>query len=87
MTYLDVGLSFDATVNSNGSGVTLRDKIEQSSLPDGQTAPASNDPTLHQTVMEGVSSLQLGRTTSLGSLDASGPNRRTEVEVKLEKLP
>ena len=87
MTYLDIGLSFDATLNSNGSGATLREKVEQSSLPDGQTTPASNDPTLHQTVMEGVTSLQLGRTTSLGTLDSVGPNRRTEVDVKLEKLP
>ncbi len=90
-SYLDVGLNFDATVNSDATGAILKAKVEQSSLPETQPAPvgsnpASVNPTIRQTVMEGVSSLQLGRETSLGTIDSQG-TQHTQVEVKLEKLP
>lgn len=91
-SYVDIGLNFDATLTSNATGAILREKVEQSSLPDVQPAPspanpASVDPTFHQIVLEGVTSLQLGRVTPLGTFDAQGPNRRTQIDVKLEKLP
>jgi type II secretory pathway component GspD/PulD (secretin) len=85
-TYLDVGMSFDATLDETASGAKLRSKVEQSSIADGNSGVGPQDPIVRQTVMEGTAYLTLGKPQVLGSLDIPGSTRRLDVEVVLEQV-
>jgi type II secretory pathway component GspD/PulD (secretin) len=85
--YLDIGMSFDSTVNTAAEGVVLKSKIEQSSVAEEKSGVGPQDPAIRQTVLEGTSSLTLGKPLVLGSLDAPGANQRVEIEVTAEALP
>lgn len=84
ITYLDVGVNFDATLNSVAGGAILKTKVEQSSVADGRTNVGLQDAVIRQAMLEGVSSLQMGRPLVLGSLDVPGSTRHVDVEVVLE---
>jgi type II secretory pathway component GspD/PulD (secretin) len=77
--YLDVGLSIDATVEGSPEGLTLRAKIEQSSLAAG-TAGAQ-DPLVHQIVLQETAEVLADKPLALGSLDIPGTTQRQEIEV------
>jgi type II secretory pathway component GspD/PulD (secretin) len=80
--YMDVGLNIDALLSTSGDALTLRCKVEMSSL-DTQTAGA-RDPDVRQTVLEGTSALEPGKALVLGSLDTPGTTKHQEVEVVAE---
>jgi len=82
--YLDVGLTIDATVDSFADGVRLRSKVEQSSLAEEKSGAGTQDPVLHQTTLDGTSTLVLGKPLVLGSLDVPGSTRKQEVAVVSE---
>ena len=84
MTYLDVGLSFDWTVNDVGGGLTLKSKVEQSGISEEKSALGGSDPIVRQTVLEGTSELVLNKPMILGSLDMPGTTRHLDVEVLAE---
>lgn len=86
MTYLDVGMNFDATLDESATGVRLRTKVEQSSIAEEKSGVGAQDPIVRQAVMEGTSFLTLGKPLVLGSLDILGSTRRLDIEVVLEAV-
>jgi len=82
--YVDLGLNIDATVVGSSDGLTLRTKVEQSSLADEKAAVAASDPVIRQTVLQQTAELTAGRPATLGSFDVPGTTQRQEVEVKAE---
>jgi type II secretory pathway component GspD/PulD (secretin) len=79
--YMDVGLKIDASVDGFADGVRLRSKVEESSLSDEKSGVGPQDPILHQTVLDGTTTLALGKPLVLGSVDVPGSTRRQEIAV------
>jgi hypothetical protein len=86
MTYLDVGMNFDATLDEFANGVRLRSKVEQSSIAEEKSSVGAQDPIVRQTVMEGTSFLAPGKPLILGSLDIPGSTRHLDIEVVMEQI-
>jgi type II secretory pathway component GspD/PulD (secretin) len=84
MTYLDVGMNFDAMLDQYADGVRLRSKVEQSSVAEEKSGVGAQDPIVRQTVMEGTSLLTPGKPLVLGSLDIAGSTRHQDIEVVME---
>lgn len=78
--YLDVGLSIEATLD----GASLQTKVEQSTLPEEGHALGMQDPVIRQSVLEGSSMLNPGKTIVLGSLDIPGSTHHEEIELASE---
>jgi type II secretory pathway component GspD/PulD (secretin) len=85
--YLDVGLNITANVDGTADSLQLHTKIEQSSIADEKSGIGTQDPIVHQTVLEGTSKLTPGKPVVLGSLDIPGTTRHEEVEVTVEPIP
>jgi type II secretory pathway component GspD/PulD (secretin) len=85
MTYLDVGLNFDATLDEFSNGVRLRSKVEQSSIAEEKSGVGAQDPIVRQSVLEGTSFLTLGKPLILGSVDIPGSTRHLDVEVVMSQ--
>lgn len=86
MTYLDVGMNFDASLDEFVDGVRLRTKVEQSGIAEEKSGVGAQDPIVRQTVLEGTSILVPGKPLTLGSLDVPGSTRHLEIEVVLEAV-
>jgi type II secretory pathway component GspD/PulD (secretin) len=86
VTYLDVGLNFDATLDETSTGAKLRTKVEQSSIAEGPSGVGPLGPIVRQTVLEGTTYLTLGKPQVLGSLDIPGSTRHLDVEVMMEPV-
>jgi hypothetical protein len=84
MTYLDIGMNFDASLDEFANGVRLRSKVEQSSIAEEKSGVGAQDPIVRQTVLEGTSFLTPGKPMMLGSLDIPGTTRRLDVEVVMD---
>ncbi len=84
ITYLDIGLNFEATLDESASGVRLRTKAEQSSVADEKSGVGAEDPVVRQTVLEGTAVLTPGKPLMLGSLDVPGSTRHLDVDVMME---
>ncbi len=84
ITYIDVGLNVDATVDPLENGVALKTKVEVSGVAGEMTSALAQDPVLRQTQLEGTAVLTLGKAVELGSLDMLGSTRHTQVEVVAE---
>jgi type II secretory pathway component GspD/PulD (secretin) len=80
--YIDVGLNIDANIE----GAALKTKVEQSSIAEEKSSVGAPDPIIRQTMLEGTSSLTVGKPVVLGSLDVPGTTRRQEIEVVTEVL-
>jgi type II secretory pathway component GspD/PulD (secretin) len=78
--YQDVGLSIEATLD----GESLHSKVEQTSPAEERSGVGPQDPIVRQTVLDGMSSLTLGKSVVLGSFDIPGSTRHQEVEVASE---
>jgi type II secretory pathway component GspD/PulD (secretin) len=87
MTYLDVGMNFDATLDEFANGVRLRTKVEQSSIAEEKSSVGAQDPIVRQTVLEGTSFLTPGKPLVLGSLDIPGSTRHMDIDVMMELVP
>jgi type II secretory pathway component GspD/PulD (secretin) len=85
--YLDVGLNFEASLEGHGDGLRLRSKIEQSRVADETSGVGAQDPIVHQTTLEEVSTLTPGKPLMLGSLDIPGTTRKQQIEVSSEPVP
>jgi type II secretory pathway component GspD/PulD (secretin) len=85
-TYLDVGMNFDATVNSTGGGVTLKTKVEQSSIGPTNTIAGVAEPVVRQSVLEGVSIAPLGKPFMLGSIDIPNSNRHLNIDILIDQI-
>jgi type II secretory pathway component GspD/PulD (secretin) len=84
MTYLDVGMNFDATLDEFANGVRLRSKVEQLSVAEQMSGVGSQDPVIRQGVLEGTAFLVLGKPLVLGSMDIPGSTRHLDFEVVME---
>ncbi len=82
--YQDVGMNIDATVEGSADGLTLRVKIEQSSLANGNPAATAQDPVIQQTVFQETAELVQGKPLVLGSLEIPGGTERREIAVTAE---
>lgn len=86
VTYLDVGLNFDATLDESVSGVRLRTKVEQTSLAEERSGVGTQDPVIRQTSVEGTSILTEGKPLILGSIDIPGTTRHLDIDVVMEAV-
>jgi type II secretory pathway component GspD/PulD (secretin) len=86
VTYLDVGMNFDASLEEFANGVRLRTKVEQSNIAEERSGLGAQDPVIRQTVLEGTSFLNPGKPMMLGSLDVPGSTRHLDVEVLMEQV-
>jgi type II secretory pathway component GspD/PulD (secretin) len=87
LTYIDVGLNIDASLDESANGVRLRTKVERSSVAEEKVGARADDPVIRQTVLEGTSILIPGKQAVLGSLDVPGSTRHLEVQVILDVVP
>jgi type II secretory pathway component GspD/PulD (secretin) len=85
-TYLDVGINIDATLNETSGGAQCKCKIEQSSIGEEKAMGGVQEPIVRQSVVEGVSILQIGKPEVIGSLDISGSARHLDIEVVMEPV-
>jgi type II secretory pathway component GspD/PulD (secretin) len=86
MTYLDVGMNFDATLDEFANGVRLRSKVEQLSVAEQTSGVGAQDPVIRQSALEGTSFLALGKPLVLGSMDIPGSTRHLDFEVVMEQV-
>jgi type II secretory pathway component GspD/PulD (secretin) len=86
VSYLDIGMNFDATLEESANGVSLRSKVEQLSLAEEKSGVGVQDPVIRQTVLEGTSFLAPGKPLVLGSVDIPGSTRHLDVEVVMEQV-
>jgi type II secretory pathway component GspD/PulD (secretin) len=84
--YMDVGLGISATLSGSGDGLMLRTKVEQTTVADEKSGVGSQDPMLHQAILDNASRMTIGKALTLGSLDIPGGTERIEVEVVSEMV-
>ncbi len=87
VTYIDIGMNFDATLTATGDGAMLKSSVEQSSVAPETSGVGPQDPILRQTSLRGVSFLAPGKPLALGSLDIPGSTSHLQIEVVMEPLP
>jgi type II secretory pathway component GspD/PulD (secretin) len=85
-TYLDVGMSFDVSVDQVANGVKVRSKVEQSSLAEEKSGVGEKDPIVRQTVLEGTYILTDDKPLVLGTIDIPGSTRHQDIEVVAEQM-
>ncbi|HEX3374355.1 MAG TPA: hypothetical protein VHS13_09105 [Edaphobacter sp.] len=86
VTYIDVGMNFDVTMDELANGARLRSKVEQLSTAEQTSSLGLQDPIIRQSLLEGTSFLTLGKPMVLGSIDIPGSTRRLDVEVVMEQI-
>lgn len=82
--YLDLGLEIEAHLDGDVDGIKLYSKIVQSSVADEKSIVGAQDPVIRQTVIEGASTLNVGKPMIVGSVDITGSTRHQDVEVVAE---
>ncbi|HEX5282695.1 MAG TPA: hypothetical protein VFW30_01150 [Bryocella sp.] len=83
--YIDVGMNFDATLESTPGGLYLKSKVEQSSVADEHmSGELASEPIVRQTSLEGISLITPGKPVTLGSVDLVGTTRHVDIEVVAE---
>ncbi|WP_158789283.1 hypothetical protein [Granulicella sp. L46] len=85
-TYLDIGMSFDATIAVSGNGVRLRSKVEDSSLDQPVTIAGVTEPVVRQSVLDGTSVLTLDKPFMLGTIDIPNTARHMDIAVLIEQI-
>jgi type II secretory pathway component GspD/PulD (secretin) len=86
-TFVDIGLTIDASLDESASGVRLRTRLGRSSVAEEKAIGGIQEPLIRSTEMEGTSILTQGKQVSLGSLDVPGSTRHLDVEVSLAVVP
>ena len=86
-TFVDIGLTIDASLDESASGVRLRTRLVRSSVAEEKAIGGIQEPLIRTTEMEGTSILTQGKQVSLGSLDVPGSTRHLDVEVSLAVVP
>jgi type II secretory pathway component GspD/PulD (secretin) len=87
VTYLDIGMSFDATLDEAPNSLRLKTKVDQSSVVEDRSGTVAQDPIVRQSVFEGSAILIPGKPLIIGSLDIAGTTRRIEIQVTVEPIP
>jgi type II secretory pathway component GspD/PulD (secretin) len=86
ITYVDIGMNFDATIEDAPNSLRLKAKVERSSVVEDRSSALSQDPIIRQSLFEGSAVLTPGKPIILGSLDISGTTRRIEIQAMVEPL-
>ena len=86
-TYLDVGINIDAEVIQGGDQVTLKTKVERSSVAEEASAFGAQDPVIRQALVEAEVNLQDSKPLIIGSMDIVGTTRHIDVNVVAQTLP
>jgi type II secretory pathway component GspD/PulD (secretin) len=87
VTYIDVGMNFDATLTAMGDNAMLKSAVEQSSVAPETSGLGTQDPILRQSSLKGVALLSPGKPQVLGSLGIPGSTSHFDIEVLMEPLP
>jgi type II secretory pathway component GspD/PulD (secretin) len=82
--YQDIGLSISAQVNGSPDSLTVRTKIEESSLGEEKSVAGTQDPVVLQTVFDESSVLSNSKPMVLGSVDLPGTTQSQEIKVIAE---
>lgn len=90
-TFLDIGMSFDVSLDDSPGGLRLKSHVEESSVGSpseyGSTSgPLAQEPIVHQTTLEGTSIITIGKPLTLGSVDIAGSTRHIDIEVVAEPV-
>lgn len=85
-TYLDVGMNFNAKIEPLGNGVSLRSKVEESSLGTPVTITNVTEPVVRQSVLTSEAQLTLDKPVMLGSIDLPNTTHRIDIAVVLEAV-
>jgi type II secretory pathway component GspD/PulD (secretin) len=86
VTYIDVGMNFDATLESYGNGGKLKTKVEQLGMAEEKSGVGPQDPIVRQTAVDSLVNLIPGKPVVLGSLDVPGSTRHLDVDVMMEPV-
>jgi type II secretory pathway component GspD/PulD (secretin) len=86
VTYVDIGMNFDATIDDAPNSLRLKAKVEQSSVVEDRSGALPQDPIIRQSLFEGSAILTPGKPIILGSLDITGTTRRIEIKATVEPL-
>ncbi len=86
-TYLDVGINIDAEIIQGGDRITLKTKVERSSVAEEPSAFGAQDPVIRQALVEGEVNLEDGKPLIIGSMDVVGSTRHIDVDVVAHTLP
>ena len=86
VTYLDIGMNFDTTLDDAPNALRLKTKVEQSSVLEDRSGTLAQDPVVRQSVFEGSAILTPGKPLTIGSLDIAGTTRRIEIQATVEPL-
>jgi type II secretory pathway component GspD/PulD (secretin) len=86
VTYVDIGLNFDATLSESGNGAKLSSRVEQTSVAEERSGVGPQDPVVRQTILDSTSFLQPGKPLVLGSLDIPGSTRHLDVDAMMEPI-
>ncbi len=85
VTYLDIGLNVDASLDESSQGLRLRSKVERMSVaPEERASLGADDPIIRQAQIEGTANLVPGKPLMLGALDVPGSTRHINVSVVAE---
>jgi type II secretory pathway component GspD/PulD (secretin) len=87
VTFIDVGMNFDATLDPYGNGARLKSKVEQLGIAEEKSGVGPQDPIVRQTAVEGTVFLTAGKPVVIGSLDVPGSTRHLDVDVMMEVVP
>jgi type II secretory pathway component GspD/PulD (secretin) len=85
-TYLDVGMNFDATIQPLGNGVSLKSKVEQSSLGQPVTITGVTEPVVRQSVLRSDAQLTLDKPVMLGTIDVPNTTHHIDIAVVIEQV-
>jgi len=84
--YQDIGLSISAQVSGSPDSLSVRTKIEESSLGEEKSVATAQDPVVRQTVLDESSVLSNGKPQVLGSVDLPGTTQSQEFKVVAEPV-
>ncbi|QNI36889.1 secretin N-terminal domain-containing protein [Edaphobacter albus] len=86
VSYIDIGMNFEATIDDAAGVPRLKTKVEQSSVVEDRTSALAQDPIIRQSIFEGSAVLAPGKPLTIGSLDIAGTTRRIEIQATIELL-
>jgi hypothetical protein len=86
MTYLDIGMDFEATLDDSPNSLRLKTKVSESSIVDDRSSVVVQDPVIRQSVFEGSAMLTPGKPVTIGTLDINGTTRRIEIQATVEPI-
>lgn len=87
VTYLDIGMNFEASVDAMGDNIRLQTDVEQSSVGEEKSGIGPQDPVVRQTEIKAAVDLSPRKPLLLGSVDLAGSTHHLEIEVTMEPLP